>query len=358
MRACNRTCSLVPGCTVCLWNFCLLVCCQAFSLVWFGFKLAVLGLSYSTWDLVPWPWIEPGPPVSRAWCLNHRTTREVIAFRFNSLVFLGVKAPCGGGGGTPGDSGVGQWGQAAGLGCDVEVTLAKLAETCHQWQLPGHRGQNDARGGDVSPCGACWSCSPGNPSPPGLRRAWSGWGPVCTSWAAWHPDQHNCCSLQWLQSPQTWPAGQPRFAFAPAWSSDPCPWWGSPRKVSTISNSLMGGEEIWSLGPGSTQPVLVTGTCSLSLIFLHELGGPGPGVDHIWDPSPGAAKFSIASFSGTLGPSRLSHTTGVSFCLGETFVPFSMAKLSCLVLILWAYTTPRSSLWEHLCGGGMGHPSH
>ena len=39
--------------------------------------------------------------MSRAWCLNHRTTREVIAFRFNSLVFLGVKAPCGGGGGAP-----------------------------------------------------------------------------------------------------------------------------------------------------------------------------------------------------------------------------------------------------------------
>lgn len=38
---------------------------------------------------------------------------------------------------------------------DAEVILAKLAETCYQQQLPGHRGQDDAQGSVVSPCGAC-----------------------------------------------------------------------------------------------------------------------------------------------------------------------------------------------------------
>ena len=39
--------------------------------------LAVLGLSYSTWDLVPWPGIEPGLSALGAWSLNHWTPREV-----------------------------------------------------------------------------------------------------------------------------------------------------------------------------------------------------------------------------------------------------------------------------------------
>ena len=34
-------------------------------------------LSCSTWDIVPWPGIEPGPPALREWSLNHWTTREV-----------------------------------------------------------------------------------------------------------------------------------------------------------------------------------------------------------------------------------------------------------------------------------------
>ena len=32
--------------------------------------------SYGTWDLVPWPRIEPKPPALGAWCLNGWTTRE------------------------------------------------------------------------------------------------------------------------------------------------------------------------------------------------------------------------------------------------------------------------------------------
>ena len=34
-------------------------------------------LSYSVWNLVAWPGIEPGPPALGAWSLNHWTTREV-----------------------------------------------------------------------------------------------------------------------------------------------------------------------------------------------------------------------------------------------------------------------------------------
>ena len=37
-------------------------------------------------DLVPWPWIEPGPPALGAWSLNHWTTREVPSHHF--LTFL------------------------------------------------------------------------------------------------------------------------------------------------------------------------------------------------------------------------------------------------------------------------------
>ena len=33
--------------------------------------------SWSMWDLVPWPGIEPGPPALGAWSLSHWTSREV-----------------------------------------------------------------------------------------------------------------------------------------------------------------------------------------------------------------------------------------------------------------------------------------
>ena len=40
--------------------------------------LAVLSLSCSIWNLVPWPGIEPGAPALRVWSLSHWTTREVL----------------------------------------------------------------------------------------------------------------------------------------------------------------------------------------------------------------------------------------------------------------------------------------
>ena len=39
--------------------------------------LTAWGLSYSTWDLVPWPGSEPRPPALEAQSLSHWTTREV-----------------------------------------------------------------------------------------------------------------------------------------------------------------------------------------------------------------------------------------------------------------------------------------
>ena len=39
--------------------------------------LAALGLSCSMWELVPWPGIEPGPPVLEVQILSHWTTREI-----------------------------------------------------------------------------------------------------------------------------------------------------------------------------------------------------------------------------------------------------------------------------------------
>ena len=37
-------------------------------------------LSCHIWDLVPWPWIESGPPALGAWSLSHWTTREFPAW--------------------------------------------------------------------------------------------------------------------------------------------------------------------------------------------------------------------------------------------------------------------------------------
>ena len=46
---------------------------QFFSFFFFG----CTGLSYSMWDLFPWPGIEPRPPALRAWSLSHWITREI-----------------------------------------------------------------------------------------------------------------------------------------------------------------------------------------------------------------------------------------------------------------------------------------
>ena len=45
------------------------------------FSCGMQTLSCSMWALVPWPGIEPGPPVLRAWSLSHGTTREVSGER-------------------------------------------------------------------------------------------------------------------------------------------------------------------------------------------------------------------------------------------------------------------------------------
>ena len=45
--------------------------------VFFFFFFGCTGLSYSMWDLFPWPGIEPRPPALRAWSLSHWITREI-----------------------------------------------------------------------------------------------------------------------------------------------------------------------------------------------------------------------------------------------------------------------------------------
>ena len=47
------------------------------GVVQFNIYLAVLALSCSTWDLVPWPGREALPPALRGWSLSHWTPREV-----------------------------------------------------------------------------------------------------------------------------------------------------------------------------------------------------------------------------------------------------------------------------------------
>lgn len=51
--------------------------------------------------------------------------------------------------------------RAVGLGCDLEVASAKLAElaqTCRPQQLPGHRGRDGARGTGMRPTGTAPQC--------------------------------------------------------------------------------------------------------------------------------------------------------------------------------------------------------
>ena len=45
--------------------------------------VAVCGIfRWGMWDLVPWPWMEPGPPAMGVQNFSHRTTREVPDFFF------------------------------------------------------------------------------------------------------------------------------------------------------------------------------------------------------------------------------------------------------------------------------------
>ena len=57
------------------------------SSLWHAWSLVVVCelFSYSMWDLVPWPGIEPDPPVLETWSLSHWTTREVLV-----TVYLGL----------------------------------------------------------------------------------------------------------------------------------------------------------------------------------------------------------------------------------------------------------------------------
>ena len=74
------------------------------------FTCGMQTLSYSMWDLVPWPGIEPGSPALGAQSLSHWTTREVpmnqfdyfprdfisktiFTFYCHTRVLLGAKAP-------------------------------------------------------------------------------------------------------------------------------------------------------------------------------------------------------------------------------------------------------------------------
>ena len=43
-------------------------------------------LNCDLWDLVPWPGIEPYPPVLGAWSLSHWTTMKFQVFMLFSLV--------------------------------------------------------------------------------------------------------------------------------------------------------------------------------------------------------------------------------------------------------------------------------
>ena len=67
-----RNCSLSWKSTYLLIRLCqvLVAACMILS-------CSMQTLSCSLWDLVPWPGMEPGPPVLRVWSLLHWTTRLV-----------------------------------------------------------------------------------------------------------------------------------------------------------------------------------------------------------------------------------------------------------------------------------------
>ena len=54
--------------------------------------LAVLGLSCSMWDLVPWPGMEPKPPALGAQSLSYWTTREVPEFWCLEISLFGLQS--------------------------------------------------------------------------------------------------------------------------------------------------------------------------------------------------------------------------------------------------------------------------
>ena len=60
----------------------------SFFKIFLSIYLAVLGLSCSKWDLVPWPGIEPRPPELGVGSLNHWAAREVPRVSFFPLKFI------------------------------------------------------------------------------------------------------------------------------------------------------------------------------------------------------------------------------------------------------------------------------
>lgn len=52
------------------------------------FSCSMQTLSWGTWDLIPRPGLEPGPPALGAWSLIHWTTREVPRIPFSYLFQL------------------------------------------------------------------------------------------------------------------------------------------------------------------------------------------------------------------------------------------------------------------------------
>ena len=67
-----------------LFLICLFVCLpQALVLACGILSCDMWTFTCSTWDLVPWPRIEPGPPVLGVWSLSHWTTRQVPGNYFN-----------------------------------------------------------------------------------------------------------------------------------------------------------------------------------------------------------------------------------------------------------------------------------
>ena len=70
------------GCAACqLWHMGSAVFLAACSIFSWGLQT----LSYSMWDLGPWPGIEPGPSELGVWNLSHWTTRQVPKGKFNLL---------------------------------------------------------------------------------------------------------------------------------------------------------------------------------------------------------------------------------------------------------------------------------
>ena len=57
-----------------------------FLINFFFFNLAVLGLSCSKWDLIPWQGLNPGLSALEAWSLSHWTVKEVQILSWREIL--------------------------------------------------------------------------------------------------------------------------------------------------------------------------------------------------------------------------------------------------------------------------------